>query len=717
MEFARTVHFPREVEFNMRMRIFPVACLSFSLLALLIVTNTARAQQGPADCIGGSAAGFACSNINLLAQVNLNQFSTTPTSVNDIWGFVDLNTGLEYAIIGLQNGVAVIDISDATSPIEVGTIGGQSSSWRDIKIYQFFDAIADRWQAYAYVSTEAASDRLTVVALTGLPNSVGLSGRVTPETEAHNVYIANVDLATGLGQDGSSPTLITAGSNLSGGAFRAYGLGNPINPAFILSAPGGGYMHDASSSRINDARMNTQCINAVTTCDLLYDFNETTFVIWDISNPNDPRQLSSTTYANVGYTHSGWPTEDSRYLLVNDETDELNVGLNTTIRIFDLSVLDLAPDLPVVEVWTGPTAAIDHNGFVRGNRYYLSNYTRGLTILDISDPTNIPQSAVGHFDTFTSSDARAFSGAWGVYPFLPSGNILVSDINGGLFVLEDDTLDTPQGQLSFSTAATGALEGGVATINVSRLGGSTGVVTVDYDTLSASADTADYTPASGTLMWSAGDSSEKSININLTADGDLEDPQGFFVRLFNPTSGATLASPAMASVFVSDVGVMPEVEFLDSQYMVSEDDGRVVAVVKRPGSAAGAVTVNYRTEAQSAAPGSDYVEVTNGQLSWNDQDATPRTVEISILLDITQEAVENFDIVLFNPAGATLGAVSQTTININDATAPPPPPPPPRRGGGGAMTVFGLLLFGFLAVLRRRQVQSLSVSRMALKRG
>jgi hypothetical protein len=162
---------------------------------------------------------------------------------------------------------------------------------------------------------------------------------------------------------------------------------------------------------------------------------------------------------------------------------------------------------------------------------------------------------------------------------------------------------------------------------------------------------------------------------------------------------------------------MPEVEFLDMQYTVSEDAGRVVAVVKRPGSAAGAVSVNYRTEAQSAVPGGDYLEITNGQLSWNDQDATPRTIEVSILSDMTQETVENFDIVLFNPAGATLGVVSQTTVNINDATAPPPPPPPPPRSGGGGATTMSLLLVGFFAVLRRRQPQSVSVSRMALKRG
>ena len=63
----------------------------------------------------------------------------------------------------------------------------------------------------------------------------------------------------------------------------------------------------------------------------------------------------------------------------------------------------------------------------------MSNYERGLTILDITDPAT-PTEA-GYFDTYTPSDNASFNGAWGVYPFLPSGNILVSDINSGLYVL------------------------------------------------------------------------------------------------------------------------------------------------------------------------------------------------------------------------------------------------------------------------------------------
>jgi hypothetical protein len=75
-----------------------------------------------------------------------------------------------------------------------------------------------------------------------------------------------------------------------------------------------------------------------------------------------------------GFTHSGWWTEDGRYLFLHDELDERDLGLNTTVRVFDMSDLR-APAL--AGSWVGPTRAIDHNGYVRGNRYYFSNYSEG----------------------------------------------------------------------------------------------------------------------------------------------------------------------------------------------------------------------------------------------------------------------------------------------------------------------------------------------------
>ena len=166
---------------------------------------------------------------------------------------------------------------------------------------------------------------------------------------------------------------------------------------------------------------------------IFIDFNEKEMKLWDISDASSSKLLGAAEYSDVSkanmYVHSGWGSEDQQYVFVHDEFDEYKGGLNSTLRIF--SIKDLNNPAQVGQ-WTGPTRAIDHNGFVRGNRYYMSNYERGLTVLDISNPA--APTEIGFFDTFTPSNNASFNGAWGTYPFLPSGNILVSDINSGLYV-------------------------------------------------------------------------------------------------------------------------------------------------------------------------------------------------------------------------------------------------------------------------------------------
>lgn len=142
--------------------------------------------------------------------------------------------------------------------------------------------------------------------------------------------------------------------------------------------------------------------------------------------------ISTIGYSNVGYTHQGWLTDDMRYFLLGDETDELNFGLNTRTIVFDF--IDL--DNPAVRTnYTGPTSAIDHNGYVKGNEFFLSNYTAGVRIIDISGIGSNSLSEVGYFDTYPSSNGASFNGVWNVYPFFASGNIIVSDINNGFFVI------------------------------------------------------------------------------------------------------------------------------------------------------------------------------------------------------------------------------------------------------------------------------------------
>jgi len=396
------------------------------------------ATEGAAECEDGLAGEYPCHNLDLQSHIPLSSFSSNPTSANDIWGFVDLNDQREYALIGLRNATAVVDVTNPQAPVEVGSVEGISSSWRDIKVYQYFDEAENRYQAYAYVTTEAATQGMQILDLTGLPDSVSLASTLTEFSRAHNVYLGNTDYANGMPLDQSGASLYIAGSNKDEGAFRVFSLQDPVNPSLQLSPPAGtGYVHDVTSLNIEDERKNDcpslQSNSALTNCQLFIDFNESSVDLWDMTDKSNPTLISSTGYAGANYTHSGWWSEDKMTLLIQDELDERELGIKTTLRAMDISDLS---NPSIIGTYTGQTYAIDHNGFSVGNYYYMSNYRRGLSVIDISTPSDMVD--VAFFDTYPvpeENDAN-FDGAWGVYPYLPSGNILVSDIGYGLFVLK-----------------------------------------------------------------------------------------------------------------------------------------------------------------------------------------------------------------------------------------------------------------------------------------
>jgi choice-of-anchor B domain-containing protein len=171
------------------------------------------------------------------------------------------------------------------------------------------------------------------------------------------------------------------------------------------------------------------------------DFNETSVDLWDVTGKATPVRLSTTTYPTASYVHSGWPTADNMYIVVHDELDELRRGLNT--QIYTLDVADLR-NPTLVTSYVGGTTSTDHNGYTIGNRYYVSHYKRGLVIFDVSNPRALTE--IGSFDTYLSPQANSAGtdGAWGVYPFLTSGTLLVSDIENGMFVLrKNETLPPP----------------------------------------------------------------------------------------------------------------------------------------------------------------------------------------------------------------------------------------------------------------------------------
>ncbi|WP_213996645.1 choice-of-anchor B family protein [Arsukibacterium sp.] len=632
----------------------------------LAAHSALQQSQQSADCVAGKAGIYSCENIDLVAHLALADFSSTPSSANDIWGHIDLNSGIEYSLIGLNNGTAVVSLADPANPLEVGTIAGSNTTWRDIKVLQFFDVNLGQWQAYAYVSSEA-NNNIQIIDLNDLPFSVRLAAADSAASSAHNLYISNVDYTTNTALTGQQPALHIAGQPQQGGAVSSYSLADPLQLSanwLQTGASRSDYSHDVASMLVTDQRAGNQCDRPE--CQVLFDFNEQNIKLWDISGASN-LALADFTYSLASYVHSGWWTEDQQYLFVHDELDETNHGLNTTVRIFELTDLT-APILTAT--YTGPTKAIDHNGFVRGNRYYMSNYQRGLTVLDITDPAAPVQA--GYFDTFPASDSAAFNGMWGVYPYLPSGLIIGSDINSGLYVFRDNTVSPTAGALSFSQGELQVSPGEVAELQVARTGGST-ATSVGYEILAGRAEPElDYQVSAGRLNWAANDTSVKTISIT-TLDRGLNAQRELFIRLFDPTNGASLSSPSYLRLrFGEDPPRAGVVSLVESAVSVVEADTAVSVVVRRVGGSDGSISVAYQLDSGTAAVDEDIVAA-SGELSWSDGDNSERQIELQIIDDELPEEDETAVLRLSGIAGSELGEISAITLTIldNDSNTAP----------------------------------------------
>ena len=389
-------------------------------------------ELAASTCSGGFAGEYPCQGIDFMSRVALSSFTGNPASASNLWGYVDLDDNREYAIIGLRNGTGVVDVTDPASPLIVGHIAGVSSQWREVKVYQFWNASASRWDAYAYVTTEGAGGGIQIIDLTQLPASVSLANTWTGVSTSHTDHVSNIDYSTNVGNNPIFPPILyISGSNLGG--LRFVSLANPTNLTEIGFWTGT-YSHDTYAHVFSDARAN-QCAPGHNPCEVVFSFAGTPGLkIIDVTDKSAPVTLSTFTYPQLGYTHSGWISSDGNYIFLHDELDEQNFGLNSRIRTIDITSLT-APT--VSSFYTGPTRAIDHNGYTIGHKLYFSNYTRGIGILDVTNP-NAPVE-LSYFDTFPTTNGANFNGAWGIYPYLPSGNILISDIQRGLIVVREQS--------------------------------------------------------------------------------------------------------------------------------------------------------------------------------------------------------------------------------------------------------------------------------------
>ncbi len=322
---------------------------------------------------------------------------------NEVWGFaVD---GQEFAIIGSTAGTHFIEVTDPTNPKErfffPGKAQGKSIIHRDFETYK----------GYIYAVCDEGQSSLQIIDIRQMPDTAFI---VYDKNElvvrSHNIEI---DTAKGM-----LYTFATSGGSTSYSALRVYDLADPLNPAFI-----GAYnvFGDITAGHVHDGYIRNGL--AYLNC------GNDGMAIVDFTDPANPVALGTLPeYPAKGYNHSGWGDESGDYYYLSDENHA------TPMKILDVSdPLDIKV-LGTFDAQVANPTSIPHNQLVRGDYLYVSYYYDGLVVFDISDPTQ-PFPAFS-YDTSNEPNAPSYKGAWGVYPYLPSGNILVSDMQEGLFVFE-----------------------------------------------------------------------------------------------------------------------------------------------------------------------------------------------------------------------------------------------------------------------------------------
>lgn len=381
----------------------------------------------PVACNGGAAGPFPCQSMTLVSYLPVSALGGGPgVELNDIWGWTDAASGKEYVMVGRDDGVAFVDVSDGVHPRLLGflpiTPGSQPNFWHDIKVYH----------DHAYIVADGAGAAgMQVFDLAQLRN-VTVPKVFTPETvytgvaSSHNMVI---DTATGFGFIVGA----NGGGNTCGGGLHMVDLRQPEAPSFAgcfndptTGRAGTGYTHDAQCTVYHGPDPDHQG------AEICFGLNETALSIADVTNKSAPVALSHVSYPEVAYSHQGWLTDDQRYLFTNDELDEIyNLVPDTRTLIWDVADLD---DPVLAGQYLGPTPASDHNNYIVGNMMYASNYQYGIRVLDIGNPLAPVQ--VGHFDTAPDEpNLPGFGGSWSNYPFFASGNVVVTSGTEGLFVL------------------------------------------------------------------------------------------------------------------------------------------------------------------------------------------------------------------------------------------------------------------------------------------
>lgn len=352
--------------------------------------------------LAANSFGQANFGVNLYSNITLATFGST--GGNDCWGYT-APSGREYAIIGLNNKLAFVEITNPAAPVIRATIPHSSSTWGAIKVYG----------NYVYAGTETSGTGLQVIDISQIDSGIATLVRT----------IASPGRTHTLALNAESGYLYTCGSREGTGWSMCFSLADPANPVRVgANSMTTDYNHECQVVTYNSGPYAGR--------EIWFGFSEGRGVdIYDVTNKNAPFLIKRVTYPSMGYCHQGWLSADKKFLYVDDEFDENNLTTNTRSLIFNVESLENAS---YVTSFSSGLPSIDHNQYVTDGFAFQANYTTGLRVFDITQNPSAPVQ-VGGYDTYPANNNPTYNGAWSNYPFFPSGTVIISDINGGLFIL------------------------------------------------------------------------------------------------------------------------------------------------------------------------------------------------------------------------------------------------------------------------------------------
>lgn len=340
-----------------------------------------------------SSALFSQSSLNVTLAAHY-PYGNNHTAAN-ICGYVD-STGREYALVGVDDGMDVVDVTVPTAPVHVyqvmWPVQNSSSEWKEIKVYK----------KHAYVTSEAGSG-LQIVDLSKLPATTAPTVTYWAPTisgqQLSSIHALHIDTTKG--------NVYLYGSNISNKGAIIGSLANPAAPT---------YLGKFDNTYVHDGYVDNDTLYA---CEI-YDGN---VEVIDCSNKTSPSVLA-TVQTPLHFTHNSWLSPDKKYMFTTDEKTKSSLTSYDISSLANITLLDTVKGLS--------TGSIVHNTHVRPDWFAVNSWYRdGFNIVDVSRPNNMI--VTGYYDMYPSS-GNGFNGTWGVYPFLPSGTIVVSNIEDGLYV-------------------------------------------------------------------------------------------------------------------------------------------------------------------------------------------------------------------------------------------------------------------------------------------